>query len=98
MCIMCVLCVLVLTNKIQANNQTNDNIHMLRNIVERTVDRRRELYLLFIDLRVALDTANKSIIWKCFKQLQVPSKLTIRTKSIYKKLCEIVICHQLSFK
>lgn len=65
------------------NKQTNDNITIIRNTIERAIENGEQLYLAFIDLRAAFDMVQRKSIWRCLQQLQVNRKLITVIKSIY---------------
>lgn len=48
---------------------------LIRNIIERRINKGKELILTLIELRVAFDTVNRRIIWKYLMELKVPTKL-----------------------
>ncbi|KAI4461171.1 reverse transcriptase (rna-dependent dna polymerase) [Holotrichia oblita] len=71
----------------RVHRQTNDNIHIIRNIMERKIETGKEFYLTFLDLKAAFDTVNRNIIWKCLNQLSVNKKLcAVQTIIGYNKL------------
>lgn len=66
--------------------QTNDNMAILRNIMERAMENGEEWYLAFIDLRAAFDTIDRTQIWDSLRELQVNSKLIRVIQSIYRRV------------
>lgn len=50
---------------ILAETKTNNNVHILVNLIEIRMENGEEFILVFINLRAAFDTIEKAIIWKC---------------------------------
>lgn len=57
------------------SRQTNDNIFIILNLIERKIEETEEL-LTFIDLRAAFDKMNRISIWNCLKRKVVDLWLT----------------------
>lgn len=66
--------------------QTTDNIHIIRNITERTIEKGGELFVTLIDLKAAFDNINRSHIWRYLLELQAPRKLIRNIKNMYQNV------------
>ena len=71
--------------------QTNDNIQILRNITERSIEQKKELYLTFLDLTAAFDNVKRQHIWDSLYELEVPRSLVKAIKAAYKNVQGTVV-------
>uniref|UniRef100_A0A8D8Q0R7 Craniofacial development protein 2 n=1 Tax=Cacopsylla melanoneura TaxID=428564 RepID=A0A8D8Q0R7_9HEMI len=57
------------------NRSTTDQIHTLRNILEKRVERNIDTCILFIDFRKSYDCLIRNAIWNAMHELSIPRKL-----------------------
>jgi hypothetical protein len=57
------------------NRSTIDNIHIVRQIYEKSHENNIELHNLFIDCTQAFDTVYRTAVIKSLKQFRIPTKL-----------------------
>ena len=65
------------------HRQTQDLIYTIRTIGEKFLDKNKSIYMAFLDLKSAFDTASRKEIWKTLKKMGVTNKLIRAIKSIY---------------
>lgn len=63
--------------------QTQDNIFVIRNILEKSWDRNKNTYLAFLDLKAAFDSVPRQEIWNALAEKNVPRDLLTAIKSVY---------------
>lgn len=63
------------------NRSTTDQIHSLRNILEKRVERDIETYILFIDFKKSYDCLVRNAIWNAMYDLGIPKKLVRMAKA-----------------
>lgn len=63
--------------------QTNDNIYIIRNLIERKIEEGGEMFLVFIDLKAAFDTIDRREIWKALEEMEIPKMLLEAIRSTY---------------
>lgn len=63
--------------------QTNDNIFIVRNLIERTIEKGEEMFLIFIDLKSAFDTVIRREVWTILEEMKIPKGLTQAIRSTY---------------
>lgn len=63
--------------------QTNDNIFIIRNIIERKIGEGGEMYLTFIDLKSAFDAIDRREVWRTLEEMEVPNALVRAIRSVY---------------
>ena len=57
------------------NRSTIDNIFIIRQIYEKCHEYNIELHNVFVDFMHAFDSVNRSLIYECLRQYEVPRKL-----------------------
>ena len=62
---------------------TSDQIFILRNIIEQSVEWQAPLYLNFIDFEKAFDSIHRDTLWKIMELYGVPSKISTVIKRLY---------------
>ena len=62
---------------------TSDQIFILRNIIEQSVEWQAPLYLNFIDFEKAFDSIHRETLWKIMELYGVPSKISTVIKRLY---------------
>ena len=63
---------------------TSDQIFILRNIIEQSVEWQAPLYLNFIDFEKAFDSIHRETLWKIMESYGVPPKILTIIKKLYK--------------
>lgn len=66
--------------------QTNDNICIIRNIIERSLQSGEETILAFIDLRAAFDSIEREVVWNCLEEINIPKSLIQIIRSTYNRV------------
>ncbi len=56
------------------SRSTTDMVFVLRQLMEKSREQNKDLYVAFIDLSKAFDTINRELLWKNFSKLGVPPK------------------------
>ena len=54
-----------------------DQVFTLRQVMEKAIEKRRELFMVFIDLEKAYDRVNRVKLWEALKQAQVGEGNTV---------------------
>lgn len=62
---------------------TTEQIFILRNIIEQTVEWNSNLYICFIDFEKAFDSVHQETLWKIIKHYGIPEKLIRLLKCMY---------------
>ena len=65
-----------------------DQVFTLRQVMEKGIEKRRELFMAFIDLEKAYDRVNRVKLWEALKQAQVGEGLVRAIQSLYVE-CEV---------
>ena len=60
-----------------------DQVFTLRQVMEKGIEKRRELFMAFIDLEKAYDRVNRVKLWEALKQAQVGEGLVRAIQSLY---------------
>ena len=68
---------------------TVDNVFILHSLIRNCLDRKRKLYVAFIDYKKAFDSINRNALWKILEQNGIDGKMLAVLKSIYS---EVVSC------
>lgn len=66
--------------------QTQDHIFSVRATIEKMMEKNRNLYLAFLDLKAAFDQVPRPQIWATLEKLEVTPKLIQAIKSLYKNI------------
>ena len=64
-----------------------DQVFTLRQAMEKAIEKRRELFVAFIDLEKAYDRVNRVKLWEALRQAQVGEGLVRAVQSLY-MVCE----------
>lgn len=67
----------------RSNYGTSDNLHIMRQLIERTHEYRMPLFACYIDLRKAFDSILHSSIWKCMKEVGAEQGIISILQRIY---------------
>jgi hypothetical protein len=70
--------------------QTQDGIHIVRNLIEKRLDKGKEVYMAYLDLKSAFDKVPRRFIWEAMKSLNIPNKLIRLTKAVYENVGAMV--------
>jgi len=60
---------------------TLDQIHIVKQVVEKSHEYNKDIYLLFVDFKAAYDSINRDKLWEVMDQLGILAKLTRLIKS-----------------
>jgi hypothetical protein len=63
--------------------QTQDHIYSLRTICEKFIDKGKEVYFAFLDLKAAFDLIPRQVIWEALAEINVPEALIQVIKSTF---------------
>lgn len=67
----------------RAKRSCIDQVFTLRQVMERGIEKRRELFMAFIDLEKAYDRVNRGRLWEALRQAQVGEGLVRTVQSLY---------------
>lgn len=70
------------TNKLHSEE---NNICVIKNIIDRMIETGQTFWINFIDLRVPVDSIDRSVIWKYLREKEVWKHLIKVIKSVYNK-------------
>ena len=62
---------------------TTEQIHTVRQIVEKTLEFNKKAYIAFIDFRSAFDTVDRQSLWLILKAAGLPTKIVSLFKELY---------------
>ena len=65
------------------NRQTQDHICTLRTIIDKTIERNKELYIAFMDISAAYDNVHRVDVWNLLKELKIPKMLRVAIENVY---------------
>ena len=65
------------------NRSTIDGIFTLRQLMEKTKEQRRNMYIVFVDFTKAFDTVNRDFLFKILAKIGCPPKFIRLIKSLY---------------
>jgi len=63
---------------------TVDQIHIVKQVMEKCYEYNQDLFMLFVDYKQAYDSINRESLWKAIEKLGVPAKIT---RMIDKSMC-----------
>lgn len=63
--------------------QTQDHLFTIRTAMEKNIEKNRDMFLAFLDLKAAFDSVPRHHIWTALAAKQVPMRLINAIKSIY---------------
>lgn len=70
-----------------AGKSTLDQIHVVKQIIEKNHEFDKDVYLLFMDFKAAYDSVNRERFWKVMDQMGIPRKI-IRMIRTYGSKCK----------
>ncbi|XP_065582977.1 uncharacterized protein LOC136042044 [Artemia franciscana] len=73
---------------------TTEQIHKVREIVERTVEFNKKSYIAFIDFRFAFDTVDRPSLWLILKAADLDAKIVILLKELYSRTDSAVLVNE----
>ena len=86
----------VLLRKEQAgfrkHHGTSEQIFILRNIVEQSLEWNATMYLIFVDYEKAFDSINRETLWKIMKSYGIPQKFIMMVKAFYRN-SKVAVLH-----
>ena len=74
----------------RTGRQTQDHIFSIRTIIDKWLNRGKEVYLGFLDLHSAFDEVPREELWKALSKKKTPSKLMRAVQSIFQKVQGVV--------
>jgi hypothetical protein len=63
--------------------QTQDHIYSIRTICEKFIDKGKDVYFAFLDVKAAFDLIPRQVIWEALAEIYVPEALTQAIKSTF---------------
>ncbi|GJQ85161.1 hypothetical protein Trydic_g9102 [Trypoxylus dichotomus] len=63
----------------EEQTQTNDNICIMKNLIEGNIEEGEGMFLVFIDLKAALDATDTREIWEGLEEMEIPKTHSQRT-------------------
>ena len=69
--------------KYRPNRQTQDHICTLRTIIDKTIERNKELHIAFMDISAAYDNVHRVDVWNLLKELKIPKMLRVAIENVY---------------
>ena len=70
---------------------TTEQIHTIRQLVEKTLEYKRKAYIAFVDFRSAFDTVDRQSLWLILQSAGVPTKIVRLLKELYNNTESAVI-------
>ena len=70
---------------------TTEQVFILRNIIEQSIEWQAPLYINFVDFAKAFDSLDRSRLWKILRHYGIPSELVYLIKAMYADSCYSVI-------
>ena len=71
---------------------TTEQIFMLRNIIEQSIEWKSSLYVNFIDFKKAFDSVHRDSLWLIMRSYGIPSKIVSMVKALYDHFeCTVVV-------
>ena len=64
---------------------TTEQIHTIRQLIEKTLEYKRKAYIAFFDFRSAFDTVDRQSLWLILQSAGVPKKIVNLFKELYNK-------------
>jgi len=74
--------------------RTQDNIFTLFGSIQKYINRRKTLYVCFIDFRKAFDSVDRNCLWKCLYAYGVRDNILSVLQAMYSKVESCVRCEQ----
>ena len=70
---------------------TTEQVFILRNIIEQSIEWQAPLYINFVDFTKAFDSLDRSRLWKILRHYGIPSELVDLIRAMYAGSCCSVI-------
>ena len=67
----------------RAEKGCNDQIFAVRQVVEKTIEKDRSVYIVFVDLEKAYNNVNRLKLWKVLEEYGVKGRLLRAVQSLY---------------
>jgi hypothetical protein len=68
-------------------------IFLLRQLMERYMEQKKDLHMVFIDLEKAYDKVSRNVMWWALEKHKVPTKYITLIKDMYKDVVTCVCVH-----
>lgn len=65
------------------DQSTTEVIHVLERLMEKYMERKRDLHMVFINLEKAYDTIQRLVIWDTLERRELPQKYIYLSKGTY---------------